>query len=227
MSLDENIPIYPTKMFECYVDDLAVKRKKKTTHLDDLCRVFERLRKFKLHKNPFKCFFGVSSRKFLRFVVRKGGIELDPIEVKAILEMPSLKTFKELKGIHGRLAYIRRFISNLSGKCRPFSRLMKKVVDFVWDKECDEAFKDIKRYLTNPPVLTAPRLNKPFILYTRALDHSLGVMLAQNNDDGKEIALCYLSQMLVGAKHNYKPFEKECLPLMFAVQNSNTTYCQI
>ena len=159
--------------------------------------------------NPLKCFFGVSSGKFLGFVVSKGGIELDPIKVKALLEMPPPKTLKELRSIQGRLAYMRRFISNLSGKCRPFTRLMKKGVDFVWDKECDEAFKDIKRCLTNPRVLAAPRSNKPFILYTRALDHSLGAMLDQNNDDGKEVALYYLSRMLVGAEHNYKLVENE------------------
>ena len=91
------------------------------------------------------------------------------------------------------MAYIRRFISNLFGKCRPFTHLMKKWVDFIWDKECHEAFKDIKRYLTNPTILAAPRSNEPFILYTMALDHSIGAMLAQNNEEGKEVALYYLS----------------------------------
>ncbi|XXG76973.1 hypothetical protein AAC387_Pa08g1224 [Persea americana] len=116
--------------------------------------------------------------KFLGFIVRKAGIELDPTKVKAILEMSSPRTLRELKGLQGRLAYIRRFISNLSGKCRPFSRLMKKCVDFVWDAECEYAFQDIKSYLTKPPVLAAPTTGKPFILYTRALYYSLGALLA-------------------------------------------------
>ena len=106
------------KTVECYVDDLAVKSKRKEDHLQDLREVFLRLRKHKLRMNPLKCFFGVSSGKFLGFIVRKAGIELDPIKVKAILEMPSPRTLRELKGLQGRLAYIRRFISNLSGKCR-------------------------------------------------------------------------------------------------------------
>ena len=75
------------KMVECYMDDLPVKSKKKDTHLDDLRKVFERLWKFKLRMNPLKCFFGASSGKFLQFVVRKGGIEPDPVKVKAILEI--------------------------------------------------------------------------------------------------------------------------------------------
>ena len=116
------------------MDDLAVKSKKKSTHLNDLRKVFKWLRKFKLRMNPLKCSFGVYLGKFIGFVVRKGGIEFDPIKVKAIIEMPPPKTHKELKGILGRLAYIRRFISNFSDKYRPFSRLMKKGVDFVYDK---------------------------------------------------------------------------------------------
>ena len=149
-----------------------------------------------------------SDSKFLGFIVRKAGIELDPIKVKAILEMPSPRILRELKGFQGRLAFIRRFISNLSGKCRPFSRLMKKGVDFVWDAECEAAFQDIKSYLTKPPVLAIPTTGKPFILYTRALDYSLGALLAQENDGGKEPALYYLSRMLVGAEHRYSPVEK-------------------
>ena len=68
-------------MVECYVDDLAAKSKKKDTHLDYLHQVFDRLRKVKLCMNPLKCFFEVSSGKFLGFVVRKGGIKIDPIKV--------------------------------------------------------------------------------------------------------------------------------------------------
>ena len=107
---------------------------------------------------------------------------------------------------------------------------MKKGVDFVWDAECEAAFQDIKSYLTKPPVLAAPTTGKPFILYTRALDYSLGALLAQENDGGKEAALYYLSHRLVGAEHRYSPVEKECLAMMFAVQKlrhyllSNTIY---
>ena len=55
---------------ECYVDDLVVKTKKRENHLNDLRKVFDRLRKYQLKMNPLKCAFGVTSRKFLEFVVR-------------------------------------------------------------------------------------------------------------------------------------------------------------
>jgi len=59
---------------------------------------------------------------------------------------------------------------------------------------------------------------KPLILYTAALERSLGAMLAQNNDDGKESSLYYISRTMVGAEINYSPMEKICLTLVFAFQ---------
>jgi len=144
--------------------------------------------------NPTKSFLGVSSGKFLRFTVTSKGIHLDPDKVKAIQNMQSPKILKELWGLHGRLAYIRRFIANLSGHCQPFTQLMKKGVSFVWDKACQKAFKDIKEYLTKPPVLVALTSGKPFLLYIRAMDHSLGALLAQRDDEGHEQTVYYLSR---------------------------------
>lgn len=63
---------------------------------------------------------------------------------------------------------------------------MKKGVSFVWNTECQKAFKDIKQYLTNPPVLAALVSGKSFLLYVRAIDPALGAFLAQTNDKGHE-----------------------------------------
>src|SRR3954464_14367630 len=95
---------------------------------------------------------------------------------------------------------------------------MKKGVSFVWDQQCQEAFDEIKRYLTSPPVLIASVARKPFLLYVRSMDHSLGALLTQHNDEGYEQAIYYLSRALLEAEHRYHPVEKECLALVFAVQ---------
>ena len=97
---------------------------------------------------------------------------------------------------------------------------MKKGTAFIWDQACQEAYKDIKRYLTKPPVLVAPTSGKPFLLYVKALDYSLGALLAQKDDNGHEQAIYYLSRTLIGAESRYNPIEKECLALVFAVQKT-------
>jgi hypothetical protein len=75
---------------------------------------------------------------------------------------------------------------------------MKKGFPFVWDQACQNALEDIKKYLSNPPILCAPIKRKPLILYTAAMPTSLGALLAQNNDDGKEMSLYYPSRTLLG-----------------------------
>ena len=69
---------------EDYVDDIVVKSRKGEEHFQVLKRVFERCRAFKLRMNRLKCTFGVSSGKFLGFLVHNRGIDVDPAKVTAI-----------------------------------------------------------------------------------------------------------------------------------------------
>ena len=96
----------------------------------DLRQIFDRFRRHQLKMNPLKCAFGVTSGKFLGFMVRHRGIEIYRAKIDAILRMPESRDIHELKNLQGRLAYLRRFISNLTEKYQPFSRLMKKVCRF-------------------------------------------------------------------------------------------------
>ncbi|KAG9454845.1 hypothetical protein H6P81_007749 [Aristolochia fimbriata] len=124
--------------------------------------------------------------------------------------MPEPRNISELKSFQGHLAYIRRFILNLVGRCQPFSRLMKKDTPFEWDESCWNAFNNIKAYLTKPLVLIA--------LNCQQTEKSIGALLAQCDEDHKERSLYYLRRTLVGAEINYTPIEKTCLALVFAVQ---------
>ncbi|XP_070049133.1 uncharacterized protein [Nicotiana tomentosiformis] len=139
------------KNIECYVDDLVVKSREKSDHLKDLRMVFELLRRYQLRMNPLKCAFGVTSGKFLDFIVRHRGIKIDQAKVDTILKMPEPRHIHELKSLQGKLAYLRRFISNLDGRCQPFNRLMKKGVPLKWDQACSNAFENIKSCLMKPP----------------------------------------------------------------------------
>ena len=51
-----------------------------------LQEAFELLRRYGMKLNPFKCVFGVSSCKFLGFMVTIKGIEANPIQIKAIMD---------------------------------------------------------------------------------------------------------------------------------------------
>ena len=74
---------------EVYVDDMLVKSKEEKDHLDDLKETIYTLKQYSMKLNPTKCAFGVSSGKFLGFMVSQRGIEANPKKVRAILEMSS------------------------------------------------------------------------------------------------------------------------------------------
>ncbi|KAG9458423.1 hypothetical protein H6P81_002931 [Aristolochia fimbriata] len=137
---------------------------------------------------------------------------VDDLVVKTKSRDDHLKDF-----LQGHLAYIRRFISNLAGRCEPFSRLMKKDTPFEWDESCRRAFQNIKDYLMKPLVLMAPSPGKPLLLNITAQEKSLGALLAQNDDQGKGRPLYYFNRTMIGAELNYSPIEKTCLAHIFAI----------
>jgi len=206
------------KFMQIYIDDIVVKSFAEKDHLDHLQRSFERMRKFGLKMNPLKCAFGVCAGDFLGIVVHKKGIEINQSKTKAVLETNPPSTKKELQSLLGIINLLRRFISNLSGRTEVFSPLLrlKKEDVFRWEPEHQKAFDDMKAYLMNPPILLPPLRDKVMKLYIAASDNTIGSMLAQEDENGVERAIYYLSRVLNDVETRYHPSEKLCLCLYFS-----------
>ena len=99
--------------------------------------------------------------KTLGFVVSKKGIEIDPDKIRAIQDLSPPRTQKEVRSFMGRLNYIARFISQMTTKCDPIFKMLRKHNSDKWDEECQIAFDKVKEYLTNAPVLVPPVLENP------------------------------------------------------------------
>ena len=136
---------------QIYIDDIVVKSLSGKDHLSNLRHSFERMRKHGLKMNPLKCAFCVQAGDFLGFVVHKKGIEINQNKTKAIIEAKAPSTKKELQSLLGKINFLRRFISNLSGKTQAFSPLLRTNKDgFNWGQMQQEAFDKIKDYLSHP-----------------------------------------------------------------------------
>ena len=72
------------KEIEVYVDDMIIKSQEGESHVANLKKLFERLKKYQLKLNPSKCTFGVTSGKLLGFIVSSRRIEVDPSKIKVI-----------------------------------------------------------------------------------------------------------------------------------------------
>ncbi|RVW21495.1 hypothetical protein CK203_111259 [Vitis vinifera] len=90
---------------------------------------------FRLRLNPKKCTFGVASRKLLGHIVSEHGIKVDSENIRAILDMPALRTEREIRGFLGKLQYISRFIARLTDICELISRLLRKNQSTVWNDD--------------------------------------------------------------------------------------------
>ena len=123
-----------TKMFEpqlgknveVYIDDMVVKSKLVSEHVEDLTSIFEILREHKLRLNASKCSFGVGSEKFLGYMVTHKGIKVNPNQIKAINDLQPLRNPKEVQKLTGMMATLNRFISRSADRCRPFFLLLHK-----------------------------------------------------------------------------------------------------
>ena len=70
----------------------------------------------------------------------------------------------------------------------------------------------------NPPILKLAEPGRPLLLYLSIMDEALGSMLAQEDKDGSEHAVYYLSKELKDYKTRYTTIEKSCVTLVWAVQ---------
>ena len=159
----------------------------------DLRLALERMRQYGLKMNPLKCAFGVSAGKFLGFIIHEKGIEIDPKRIEAMKKVEAPACKKDLQKFLGKVNYLRRFISNLSGKIDAFTPILrlKNEAEFTWGAEQQEAFEKIKKYLSSPPVLKAPKRGIPFRLYVAAEDKVIGAVLTQETE-GKEYVITYV-----------------------------------
>ena len=91
------------KEVEVYVDDMMIKLKTRERHFEALDKFLDRIKKYNLRLNPKKYIFRVTLTKLLGHIVNQRGLKVDFDKNKAILEMPALRTEKEVQGFLGKL----------------------------------------------------------------------------------------------------------------------------
>uniref|UniRef100_A0A2N9FJJ2 Uncharacterized protein n=1 Tax=Fagus sylvatica TaxID=28930 RepID=A0A2N9FJJ2_FAGSY len=198
---------------EVYVDDMLVKSKENEDHLTDLKETFQALRTYNMKLNPEKCAFGVSSGKFLGFMVSQRGIEANPDKIKAILEMSPPTTVKEVQSLTGKAAALNRFVSRSTDKCLPFFKILRKA--FQWTEECQHAFEELKVYLSSPPLLSPSKTGEELYLYLAVSSSAVSSALIREEERVQK-PVYYTSRALKGVEERYSNMEKLAFALLIA-----------
>jgi hypothetical protein len=94
---------------------------------------------------------------------------------------------KDVQKLTGCLAVLSLFIPRLAERALPFFELLWKFGPFVWTEEAEEAFQELKMYLTSPPVVVAPEPGEPLLLYIVASSEAVSMVLVAERPDPHDL----------------------------------------
>jgi hypothetical protein len=207
---------------------VVITTRKEEALIDDLKETFDNLDRYKLKLKLTKCSFGVPAGQLLGFLVSAKGIEANPEKIQAILTMGKPAKLYEVQQLAGCVAALSRFIARLGEKALPFNALMKKSdKKFEWTKEAGATFAQLKKVLSTPPVLVAPKEKEPLLLYIAATHQVVSIVLVvERSEEGKahgvQRPVYFLSEVLSPSKQRYPHYQK----LAYSVFTTADKLCQ-
>ncbi|CEM38270.1 unnamed protein product [Vitrella brassicaformis CCMP3155] len=181
-----------------YLDDVCVMAR---TH-DELCtrlrEVLDRVKLAGIKFQPKKCILGTRRMEYLGHMISAKGLEPVASKIQAVKDWKLPKTQKELHTFYGLCSYYRRFVPNFATIAAPLSAALstKAPKTFEWTPEMKEAFWKLKKALCDPPILAMPDFSRTFIVKCDASGVGVGAVLVQEDDDGHEHPIGYISEKL-------------------------------
>ena len=160
-----------------YFDDILIYSKNEYEHFDHVRQVLEVLKENELYVNLKKCVFLQKRLVFLGFVITSEGIHVDVSKVAAIRDWPTPKTITEVRSFHGLATFYIRFVKNFITIMAPITECLKKG-KFQWNEFAEASFQEIKKKLSQAPVLVLPDFNKTFELECDANGVGIGAILS-------------------------------------------------
>lgn len=202
-----------------YLDDIIVHSSKGIKdHLQQLAKLFDRLREANIKLKPSKCNFVKDQVTYLGYIICKDGIKPDPSKIVAIENCPIPKNAKGIMSFLGLVGWYRKFIPNFSKIAEPLTNLTKKDTKFIFNSEAMEAFNKLRSAITSEDVLCHPDFTKPFILETDACNTGIGSIISQEHN-GFTKPIAYFSRKLTKCQKNYSTTEKEMLAVVESIKH--------
>jgi hypothetical protein len=201
-----------------YLDDITVFSRSDKEHCCHLRKVFLKCRRFGLSLNPKKSLFAMKEGKLLGHIVSAEGVRIDPSRVEAIQTLSFPRSKKEVQAFLGKINFLRRFVSNFVELVKHITSMLRKGNEVKWTAEPRESFIQIKKALTEAPVLISPDYSKDFLIFSFASFDTVATVLLQKNEEGREQPISFFSKALRDAEARYEIMEKQAYALVKALK---------
>ena len=109
------------------------------------------------------------------------------------------------------------FIFRSTSRCKPLFLLLNKWKGFEWTEECVLSFQQLKEYLSRPPIMSKPEVDKVLFAYVVVAFHAVSLMLVRV-DGGVQRSVYYVSKSLHKIEVRYLPLEKAILAVVHAMR---------
>ena len=162
-----------------FLDDLLIYGETPEDHLEHLEKIFLKLRAAGLKLKPKNCDLFQTQVNYLGHVLDKTGIRTNPKESEAVGDLERPKIVTQVSSFTAFCNYYRKFVKNFAEVAKPLYRLTSTGVNFMWEKEHEDAFQSLKTSLLQAPILAFPKFRHPFVTVTDASGTALGAVLSQ------------------------------------------------
>ncbi|GFW36912.1 retrovirus-related Pol polyprotein from transposon 412 [Trichonephila clavipes] len=137
---------------------------------------------------------------------------------QAVVNAPVPRNVHEVKSFLGLVNFYGKFCENLTTIANPLNNLTKKNVRFLWSKDCQVAFEQIKKEINSLKVLVHYDLSLPLTLASDASPVGIGCVLSHVYPDGSERPIAFASRTFSGSEKKYSQIDKEALLIVWAVK---------
>ena len=190
-----------------YADDILLTSPSVEEHYQLLHTVLGRLRAAGLKLAPSKCRLFQTTLKYLGHQITPDGVSIDPDRTQIITDWQPPTSIKEAKRTFGFFSWFRKFVPSFTSISEPLVNLCNSET-FYWNQELDDSFSQLRDAMANDTVLSYPRRDCPFILYTDSSSTGSGQILCQIQD-GTERVIAYNGSRYSRSQRKWTIFELE------------------
>ena len=142
---------------------------------------------------------------------------MDPERVRVIRDMPKPESLREAKRIFGLFSWYRKYVPSFSNIAEPLVKLCN-ADHYYWNSELAQCFDALKAELSGSRILSYPRRDCPFLLYTDSSSTGSGQVLARIFPDGEERVIAYGGNRYSRAQRKWTIFELEIFSFIQGVK---------